>query len=266
MTQKNTTSRRWATALVTGATAGIGQEIARQLAEGGTNLVLVARDQAKLFALADAYEKEYGVSVEVIAADLLDSAHLLLVEARLRDLSRPVELLVNNAGAGTVGRFHELPIEGEEREIGLNVIALTRLTHAALSTMVQRTKGKILNISSISGLMPGPGMATYSATKAYVTSFSESIHEEVCVHGVTVTVMHPGFTKTEFQERAGMLDKVASVPEMMWMSAAEVAKYSLDAAKSDKVFTAPGWYSHYVAFIEFLPRTLRRLLSRKMNS
>lgn len=255
----------WRSALVTGASAGIGQEIAHQLALSGTDLVLVARDRERLARQANSYIERYGVKVEVLAADLLDPSQLLCVEERLRNSANAIDLLVNNAGFGTNGKFHELPVGGEQREITLNVVALVRLTHAALEQMTPRKRGTILNMSSISGLLPGPRMATYAATKAYVTSFSESIHEELRGTGVSVTVAHPGFTRTEFQQRAGMQDKVDGVPSLLWMSAGEVARQSLLSAQRGQVFSAPGGYRIVTRVLGILPRGLKRSLSRQMK-
>lgn len=255
----------WRTALVTGASVGIGKEIAEQLAAAGSNLVLVARDRKRLEQQAKAYSKQYGIKVEVLALDLMDPSQLKQAEARAGSTTEPIDLLVNNAGMGTNGLFHELPIDGEQREIELNVVALSRLTHAALAQMVPSRQGAILNISSISALMPGPRMATYAATKAFVSSFSESLHLELRDTGVTVTVVHPGFTKTEFQLRAGMADKVADVPSRMWMTAGQVAEYALAAARKGRVFYAPGWYDAFASLLSVIPRSLKRSLSTNMK-
>lgn len=255
----------WSSALVTGASSGIGQEIARQLAVAGTNLVLVARDRERLQEQATRYADRYGVTVEVLAADLLDPSQLACVETRVRRLAEPIDLLVNNAAFGTNGLFHELSIGDEQREIALNVVAPVRLTHAALGRMKQSRRGTILNISSISGLLPGPRMATYAATKAYVSSFTESLHEELRGTGVSVTAVHPGFTRTEFQQRAGMQEKVDPVPSMLWMSASRVAADALSAAQKKKVLSAPGGYGFVAGVLGILPRSVKRVLSRHMK-
>jgi len=181
-------------ALVTGASAGIGEQLARQLAQRGHDLVLVARDRERLEALAKDVEAEFGAQCEVLSADLTVPAELATVEARARD----VDVLVNNAGFGSFGRFDQLDIDVESREINLNVLALVRLTHAAAGGMTQRGHGGILNVSSLAGHQPGPLNATYSATKAFVTSFTQAVHEELKGTGVAVTALCPGFTHTEF--------------------------------------------------------------------
>jgi len=220
-------------ALITGASVGIGEQFARQLAARGYDVVLVARDAARLEALAKEIEAG-GVSAEVLAADLTDAQQLATVEAR----ARTVDLLVNNAGFGTFGPFQTLDIETELREINLNVMALVRLTHAAVGGMIERGSGGILNVSSLAGFQPGPSNATYGATKAFVTSFTEAVHEELRGTGVNVTALCPGFTHTEFQERANA--PANEVPRFMWQEAPEVARAGLDGLEKNKAIVIPG--------------------------
>jgi short-subunit dehydrogenase len=220
-------------ALITGASVGIGEQFARQIATRGYDVVLVARDVARLEALAKEIETG-GVNAEVLAADLTDHAQLATVEAR----ARTVDVLVNNAGFGTFGPFHALDVETELREINLNVMALVRLTHAAAAGMVERGSGGILNVSSLAGFQPGPSNATYGATKAFVTSFTEAVHEELRGTGVNVTVLCPGFTHTEFQERANV--PASDVPGFMWQEAPEVARAGLDGLEKNKAIVIPG--------------------------
>jgi uncharacterized protein len=220
-------------ALITGASVGIGEQFARQLAARGYDVVLVARDVARLEALAKEIETG-GVRAEVLAADLTDTAQLASVEAR----ARTVDLLVNNAGFGSFGPFHTLDVETEIREINLNVTALVRLTHAAAAGMVERGSGGILNVSSLAGFQPGASNATYGATKAFVTSFTEAVHEELRGSGVNVTVLCPGFTHTEFQERANA--PASDVPGFMWQEAPEVARAGLDGVEKNKAIVIPG--------------------------
>jgi uncharacterized protein len=221
-------------ALVTGASAGIGEEFARQLAARGHDLVLVARDRARLEALAEGLADERGAHAEVLPADLTDGAQLAAVEAR----ARTVDTLINNAGYGTFGNFYELDLAVEIREAQLNVLALMRLTHAAAGAMASRGKGAILNVSSLAGFQPGPMNATYSATKAFVTSFTEAVHEEMKGTGVSVSVLCPGFTHTQFQERANA--PASSVPGFMWQNAPEVAAAGLDGLAKNKAIIIPG--------------------------
>jgi short-subunit dehydrogenase len=221
-------------ALITGASVGIGEQFSRQLSERGHDVVLVARDRARLDALAKDIEARAGAHAEVLAADLTDPDQLATVEARVRT----VDLLVNNAGFGTFGPFHTLDVDIEAREVNLNIVALVRLTHAAAAAMVERGSGGILNVSSLAGFQPGPSNATYSATKAFVTSFSQAVHEELKGTGVSVTALCPGFTHTEFQERANA--PASDVPGFMWQEAPEVARAGLDGVAKNRAVVIPG--------------------------
>ena len=222
------------TALVTGASSGIGLEFARQLAANGHDLVVVARDEARLKELAN----EVTTATEVLPADLTDGDDVAAVEARLSDASRPVDVLVNNAGFGTMGPFAQLPIEDEEREIRLNVIALVRLTRAALPGMLDRKRGGILNVSSIGAFQPGPFNATYSATKAFVSSFTEAVHEEVRGTGVHVIALCPGLTKTGFQEASGAT--ASTMPGFLWQTSEQVVKTALRDLGRNHAVSVPG--------------------------
>lgn len=217
---------KWRRALVTGASSGIGRAFAVALAAGGTDLVVVARRADRLDQLADELRAAHGVEVEVVVADLGDGRALRMVEERLGDGERPVDLLVNSAGFGTSGPFADLPIDREEEEIRLNVLAPVRLCAAVLPGMLGRGRGGILNLSSVAGLQPLPHWATYAATKAYLTSFSEALHQEVRGRGVTVVALMPGFTRTEFQSVSGT---DVGIPGPMWMSAEDVAASGLRA-------------------------------------
>ncbi|MDQ1466489.1 MAG: uncharacterized protein QOH10_904 [Actinomycetota bacterium] len=244
-------------ALVTGASAGIGAAFAAQLAARGEHVVLVARDRARLEALAADLAAQHGISTEVLAADLTDPAQLAAVEARLGDRARPVDVLVNNAGFGSNGRFHELDRDTETREVALNVVALVRLTHAALAPMVERGNGGVLNVSSLAGAQPTPGNATYGATKAFVTSFTQSVHEELRGTGVKVTVVCPGFTRTEFQVRAGF--DSSKVPGFLWQNAGEVAAGALQALDHNRAVYVPGVLNRLAAgMVSVLPDALTR--------
>jgi short-subunit dehydrogenase len=243
-------------ALVTGASTGIGEEFARRLAAQGHDLVLVARDRARLEALAKELEEAYGVAAEVLPADLTDPVQLAPAEARARD----VDLLINNAGYGTFGNFHEIDLDVDVREVQLNVIALMRLTHAAAAGMAARGKGGILNVSSLAGFQPGPRNATYSATKAFVTSFTEAVHEEMKGTGVSVCVLCPGFTRTEFQERANA--PASGVPEFMWQRAPEVVTAALEGLEKNKAIIVPGAFNRVLGtFSNMAPHAVSRRAS-----
>ena len=242
------------TALVTGASSGIGLVFARELASRGHDLVVVARSKDKLDELASSL----AVDVEVIGADLASDEGMAVVEERLRAAGRPVELLVNNAGFGTTGRFAELPIEDEDQEIRLNVLALTRLTGAAVPGMVTRGGGAVLNVASIAAFQPTPGTATYGGTKAYVLSFTQALREELRGTGVKALVLCPGFTKTEFQERANY--EVKGLAARLWQTPEEVVVTALSALDKDSGVCVPGWQNKVAAGATHL--TPRRLLPR----
>jgi short-subunit dehydrogenase len=243
-------------ALVTGASAGLGAEFARQLAQRGHDLVLVARDRTRLEELAKELERDHGAQAEVLAADLTDDDQLATVETRARD----VDVVVNNAGFGSFGRIDTLDVDIETREIQLNVVALVRLTHAAAGGMAARGKGGILNVSSLAGFQAGPMNATYSASKAFVTSFTEAVHEELRGTGVSVTVLCPGFTHTEFQERANA--PAEGVPGFMWQQPPEVVRTGLDALARNHTIAIPGAVNKVAGtFSSVSPRALSRRVS-----
>lgn len=247
-------------ALVTGASSGIGREIARVLAERGTALTLVARRQDRLDELAA--ELGARVDVTVLAADLGSDDGVALVERHLAE--HPVELLVNNAGVGTGGLFHELPLGPELNEIRLNVLALVRLTHAVLPAMVAAGHGGIVNVSSIAGNQPLQGYATYGATKAFVTSFTESIAFEVRRTGVHVTVVKPGYTETEMNPDA---PQEGMQRRLLWLDADHVARASIEAVERGRVHCVPGATWRIAdTLIESLPRSVVRLLSSRVQA
>jgi short-subunit dehydrogenase len=248
----------WSTALVTGASSGIGRAMAHRLAAEGTALVAVARDEGRLRALAD----EVAVDVEVLVADLADPAQLARVEARVADAERPVDLVVNNAGFGTYGPLASLDVDDETREIAVNVTAVVRLTHAAVAAMVPRGRGAVLNVGSVAGLQATPGNATYGASKAFVASFGESVAGELAGTGVTLTTVLPGFTHTEFAERAGIGGR--KVPKPAWQTADAVAATALDAARSGRPWVVPGALNKVLVSVAGpVPRRLKRVLAAR---
>lgn len=228
-------------ALVTGASSGIGHAFARQLAATGHDLVVVARDEARLQDLAATVGST--AEVEVLVADLADASQLATVEERLRQ--GDVELLVNNAGFGTTGRFWELPVKEEGREIAVNVVALTRLAAAALPSMVAAGRGGVLNVASIAAFSPTPGTATYGATKAYVLSFTQALREELRGTGVRALALCPGLTKTEFQDRAGYTAK--GLAGRLWQTSETVAERALAALAADRGVCTPGFQNKAAA-------------------
>jgi uncharacterized protein len=223
------------TALVTGPTAGIGRSFAHQLAQQGYDLVLVARDAARLEAEAEELRTAYDVLVEVLPADLTDREQLGTVEARLADAARPVDLLVNNAGFGLKKRFLDNSVEEEQAMLDVLVTAVMRLSHAALAPMSQRGSGGIINVSSVASFLP---RGSYSAAKAWVNSFSEWAHYEYAPQGVGVTCLCPGFTKTEFHERMGVGRD--SAPDFLWLDADALVAQALKDHARGKAFSIPG--------------------------
>lgn len=223
-------------ALVTGASAGLGEEFARQLADRGADLVLVARREDRLEALAGAL-RAAGRDVEVLAADLATADGQSAVAARLEDAAAPVDLLVNNAGFGAYGDVADLPADTQLRMVEVNVTAVTRLARAAVPGMVGRGRGGIINVASTAAFQPDPHAAVYGATKAYVLSLSEALHEEVAAAGVRVLALCPGVTPTEFQEAAEI---AVPLPDVLLTSAAQVVSAGLRAFSRRRAVEVPG--------------------------
>ena len=229
---------RWNRALVTGASSGIGDAIARRLAADGSDLVVVARDEPRLRLLAADLDDGGDRGIEILVADLGDWDQLAAVEARLVDDEHPIDLLVNNAGFGHQGNFVELDLENEVSMIDVNVTALVRLSHAAGSAMAARGAGGILNVASIAAFAPSPGSAIYCASKAFVVSFGEALHQELADQGVSVSTICPGFTRTEFQERAEY--DASKIPGFLWQSADTVAELALAGVARGTTRVVPG--------------------------
>jgi short-subunit dehydrogenase len=233
------------TALITGASAGIGSEIARELARRGHGVVLVARRKARLVALAEELQAEYGVRAETIACDLGKAASRARIPGRLTELKLDVEILVNNAGFATGGPFHESEPSREMEQVRVLVEAVVALTSAFLPQMVQRGRGAILNVASTAAMQPLPYAAGYSAAKAYVLTFSEAIHQEVGGRGVTVTALAPGPVETEFWEIAdwqvgGGRSFEKAFPRPALPSARDVARAGVDGLASGRRVVVPG--------------------------
>ncbi len=216
--------------------------------------MVVARRQDRLEELADELP-----DIEVLTSDLTKPSSRRPVEKRLADPQRPIDLLVNNAGFGTSGRFASQHAGRIADEIRCNVLALTMLSRAAVEGMVARRRGWILNVASVAGFQPLPDMAVYAATKAYVVSLSESLHEELRGSGVRVTALCPGLTRTEFMEVSGSSPKQDRLPPGVWMSADEVAAAGLSDTARGRAMSIPG--PHYKAFVatsSLMPRALVR--------
>lgn len=242
-------------AWITGASAGIGRELALALAARGHDLVLVARRRDRLEALARDLAARFGVRAEACEADLLDAADLEAVAARLA--AAPPDLLVNNAGFGTAGALAGLDPARELDQVRILVLAVVRLTRAVLPGMLARRGGGIVNVSSLAGEAPGPYNATYAASKAFVTSFTEALHEEVRGSGVRVMAVLPGFTATEFQAVAGV--SLDAIPPAARLSAEFVASEALRDFDRGALRSIPGAAYKAAALAEgVLPRALVR--------
>jgi short-subunit dehydrogenase len=242
---------------VTGASSGLGVEFARALAASGHDLVLVARNRPALESLATEL-RTAGARSEVLAADLADPVQLASVASRIA--GAPIATVINNAGFGHYGPFRALPLEGEVGQIQVNITALVTLSHAALGIMVEQRSGKLLNVASIGAFAPAPGGATYSATKAFVLSFTEALHDEVRADGVHVTALCPGFTRTDFQERAGVPS--SGIPGPAWSDAPSVVAAGLAALDRNHAVCVPGALNKVVAVSpRFGPRGLTRRIS-----
>lgn len=231
------------TVLVTGASAGIGAELARELARRGYNLVLVARRAERLHTLAEELRLTHGVHADVEPCDLTDADARRDLVARLHAGEREVVGVCNNAGFGTVATLLESGIEREQQVVRLNVEAVHHLTGAFLERMVADGAGAILNVGSTAAFQPLPGFATYAASKSFVQSFSEAVHAELGGTGVSVTLLSPGFTRTEFGEQAHAADKEAALPDFLFMGAAEVARAGVEAMIAGRRTVIPGLHN-----------------------
>jgi hypothetical protein len=239
-------------ALITGASSGIGAAYARALAREGYALILTARREARLQALAGELAQQYHVPVEVLVADLADPAGIARVEARIVETGA-LAFLVNNAGFGTPGSFVENDIRSQEAMIRVHVNAAVRLTRAALPGMLARNSGAIVNVASLMAFYPLPGSATYAATKAYLKVFTEALHEELMGTGVRVQALCPGFTRTEFQDANHISQR--RVPEFAWMTAESVVAQSLRDLDNGRVISVPGLGYRLLALLSgLIPR------------
>ena len=245
------------TVVVTGASSGIGEQLARRLAARGHGLTLVARRAERLEVLADELRVDCGVEVEVAPADLTDPAERAALAERLRAGPRILAGLCNNAGFGSYGHFHELPAAREHEMVELNVVALHELTAAAIRAMLPHAEGAILNLASIAAFQPLPGMATYAATKAFVQSFSEAVHAELAGTGISVTALSPGPSPTEFGDRAGVgiFPRVAVTPTTV--SPEAIAEAGVRGMERGRRTVIPGALPRASAFGgRLVPRTL----------
>jgi len=246
-----------AIAMITGASAGLGLEFAWQLATARHDVILVARDAARLERLALQLRAAAGIQVEVLPADLSVPDEVARVAERLQDRSRPVGLLVNNAGFGLGGKFIGSDLVEQLRALDVMVRAVLVLSHAALEPMVERRRGAILNVSSIAALTAG---GTYSAHKAWVRTFTEGLAVELSGTGVTATALCPGLVHTEFHERAGL--EYSEVPELAWLNADQVVAAALADVRRGVVISTPSLrYAVASGLARILPRKVIRAVS-----
>ena len=253
------------TALVTGGSSGIGEAFAELLASEGFDLVITARREERLAALADRIRRQHGVRAEVIVADLSepDAPARLCAEVERRGLI--VDLLVNNAGYGVPGTFIASPWERQAALLQVMVVALAELTHRLLPSMVDRGYGRIINVASLAALVPAPaGHTLYAACKSFVVKFSESLAGEVTRSGVHVTALCPGFTKSEFHDVTGTRATVRELPSWLWMNAEDVAREGFDAVMAGTPAFVTGRVNRIIATLaRYTPQPLLVAVGRR---
>ena len=251
------------TALITGASAGIGRELAKLFAKGGYSVVLAARNGARLDQFADELQRQFTISVKAFALDLGSASAPQFLFDQVERENIGIDVLVNNAGYGKLGAFADVALEESLGQIELNITALTHLTKLFLGPMLERKSGKILNVASTAGFQPGPLMAVYYATKAYVISFSEALANELRGSGVTVTCLCPGATDTEFQKRAGTEETLLF--KLRPMTAKAVAQDGYRALMKGKPLVIPGLKNWLVAeSLRITPRRVVTAVSRRL--
>jgi uncharacterized protein len=261
----NNISTRPKTALITGASSGIGYELAQLFARDRYNLVLVARSADKLKQIADEFTRQFGISVKIISLDLSLPDAPEKVFSELQQEAIEIDVLVNNAGFASYGFFWETDLNAELQMMQLNMVALTHLTKLFLKEMVSRHEGKILNIASTAAFQPGPLMAVYYATKAYVLSFSEALANELQGTGVTVTALCPGPTESGFQARANM-EESKLVSGKRIMDAKTVAEIGYRGLMKGETVVIPGLKNKLLALsVRFTPRNLVTTIVRSMQ-
>ncbi|MBC7558929.1 MAG: SDR family oxidoreductase [Dermatophilaceae bacterium] len=250
------------TALVTGATSGIGHAFCRELAEQGYDLVIVARHRARLENVSDELRARYAVDVEILAADLSQRAQLQRVADRLADRDRPINMLVNNAGFGMSRSFLKGELADEEAMLDVLCRAVLVLSHAGALSMKERGRGHVINVSSVAGFVP---TGTYGAAKAWVTAFTESLAQELSGSGVSATALCPGFTHTDFHERADV--DVSRLPRVLWLEADSLVRDCLEDVKAGKVISVPGLQYKVIAGVaQLMPHSLLRAISSRADS
>jgi short-subunit dehydrogenase len=246
-------------ALVTGATAGIGESFTRLLAQNGYNLVLVARDLPRLQERATALETKFDISTVVLQADLSSNEGCAMIEQYIRD--NQIDVLINNAGFGINKAFTVSQLDAEQALLDVLVRTPMRLMHVALPGMKERDKGVIINVSSVAGWIAG---GTYSASKSYLTVLSESLHTELTGTKVKISALCPGFTRTEFHQRGRMSMK--GLPKFMWLNADKLVEQSWKDAVNGKAVSVPGWQYQLLTFVmRYAPRPMVRKIGMNVR-
>jgi uncharacterized protein len=254
------------TVLITGASSGIGEAFAEVFAARGFDLVLTARRQDRLRAVAEQAHARHGAAVAVIGGDLSDRASPASICDELSARGLSVDALVNNAGYGVPGKYASVPWRDHEALMQVMVVGLAELTYRLVPGMVERRYGRIINVASLAGLVPAPGGHTlYAASKAFVIRFSEALANEVRPAGVHVTALCPGFTYSEFHDRTGTRASVSRMPSWMWMDAATVAAQGYEAVMAGERINIPGRVNRTIAgLVKYLPESVINAVGRKV--
>lgn len=258
-------------ALITGASSGIGKELAQIFAKNGHDLVLVARSKDKLDQLAGTLSQDFDIETDVIVQDLAKTTGPKVLYKSVQDLGKPIDVLVNNAGVVSVGPYADKPTDEITKLVSLNVLAVSDLVSRFLPEMIERRKGRILNVASIASFQPIPTMAVYSASKAFVLSLTESLSEELRGTGVTVSALCPGLTKTDMVDQVqDAYEQAQMIPSFLLSDAGDVAQQGYDACMSGRVIQVPGIANQLTtAWVQAQPRWLVRsvggFFSRQMD-
>jgi len=253
------------TALITGASSGLGMELAKLFAADGSDLVLVARREERLIELAQELKSEHGVEVHVLPKDLSKKSAPKEIFSHLKKEKIQIDVVVNNAGFGNKGHIADLDTDLQLDMIQVNLVALTHLTRLFLPGIIERGYGGILNVGSLAGFQPGPNLAVYFATKAYVLSFTEALAEEISNPNINISCLAPGPVKTEFGEKSDLEDSLLFKLSLMEME--PVVKAGYQGFRNGKTIIIPGIKQQIVPFLNrFTPRLLVRKIAKKLNS
>ena len=252
-------------ALVTGASSGIGADMARELAARGHDLALVARREDRMQELADELAERHAVRAETFGCDVAEPEQRARLIGEVAERGLTVEILINNAGFGSGGAFHALDGDGETGMVRTNVEAVVALTSAWLPAMVERRRGAVLNLASLIAFQPIPFQATYGASKAFVLSFTQAVHEEVRGTGVTISALCPGPVRTEFGESGGFGGADDRIPSFMWLDSETVARAGIEGLEKGQRVIVPGVVNRLGAFSgHYMPRALLLPLVRRL--